>query len=140
MSHPIATAKIETHRSSIVLDWNEFIEKLLFSQKAKFPIFDNENDPKVRAVFVVAIGCVMWPRGIKCCGPSNIKKYLDELTSSDNNQVIFLVKNLLKTYKTCTVNNKNMICCFADALHYITINQPYMDIFMARIPTLLSPN
>ena len=29
-----------------------------------------------------------------------------------------LVKILLKTYKTCPVNNKKVICCFANALQY----------------------
>ena len=50
------TTEIEIYRWSLVLDWNEFIEKPLLSQKAKFPIFDNENDPKVRAVCEVAMG------------------------------------------------------------------------------------
>ena len=75
-----------------MLDWDEFIEKRLLSQKAKFPRFDNENNPKIRAVCAVAMGCDMWSRGIKSCGTSNIKKYLDELTSSDNNQAMCPVK------------------------------------------------
>ena len=29
-----------------------------------------------------------------------------------------LMTNVLKTYKTCLVNNKKVICCFADALQY----------------------
>ena len=64
------------------------------------------------------MGYDMRPRGIKHCGPSRIKNHLDELTSSDNNRAICLVTNLLKTYKTCPMNNKKVMCCFTDALQY----------------------
>ena len=63
-----------------MLEWDDFIEKPSLYQKTKFLIVDNKNDSKVRAVCAVAMGCGMWPRVIKSCGPSNIKKHLDELT------------------------------------------------------------
>ena len=60
----------------------------------------------------------MLQRGIKSCEPSSIKKHLDELTLLDNNQAMCLLTNILKTYKTCTLKKKKVICYFADILQY----------------------
>ena len=94
------------------------MDKPLLLQEAEFPIFDNQDDPKVRAICAVAMGCDVWPRGIKSCGPSAIKKQLDSLSASDKNQAMSLVTNLLKTYNIHQAINHNVICCYVDAFQY----------------------
>ena len=54
-------------------------------------MFDNQDNPKVRAISAVTMGCDMWPRGMKSCGPSTMKKHLDNLSASDKNKVMSLV-------------------------------------------------
>ena len=124
-------AEIETYRWLLVLDWEKNDEKpLLLLQKPQFPIFGCEDDPNIRSVCAVAMGCDMWPGGIKSCGSSNIKKHLDELTGSDENRAMCLAINLLKTYKTFPMN-ENTIYCFAYAFLYeisILYGYIYMDI------------
>ena len=111
-------ADIETYRWSLVLDWDTSTDRQLLHYKAEFPIFEHEDDPNVRAICAVAMGCDVWPRGIKSCGPSKIKNYLDNISVSDKNRAMSIVTSLLKENKSKQAVNKDMLCCYADAFQY----------------------
>ena len=109
---------MEKYCWSLVLDYDKSINRQLLYHKAEFPIFDNEYGPNIRAICVVAMGCDVWPRGIKSCGPSRIKNYLDNISASDNNQVMFLVTNPPKETQSNQAINKDILCCYADVFQY----------------------
>ena len=62
--------------------------------------------------------CDEWPRGIKSCGPSKIRNYIDDISASDKNQAMYLVTNLLKENESNQAINKHMLCCYADVFQY----------------------
>ena len=108
-----------TPSMSATQEWTKILKKEkndnMVVKLSQYKIFEKEEDPLVRAVCAVAMGCDMWPGGIASCGPSNVEKYLTEINVQDEGRAITFIERLLKAHKKCQIKDKNLILCYAKA-------------------------
>jgi hypothetical protein len=95
--------------------------------KPRFPVFDGVDSPLVRALTAVAIGCDVWPGGIKDVGASKVMTEVQQLLKlpleADLAQIF--ASHLVK-YKTSAVKDPYVLICFAQALMYEKCSEGYV--------------
>jgi hypothetical protein len=86
------------------------------------PVFDDVNDPQLRALVAVGLGCDTWPGGILNLGPSKMIKLLQTLNLSnlgpDTDRGQELVEEALVAWPKSPVKDPRVLLCFADAFMY----------------------
>jgi len=97
---------------------NKWIADIKIS-RPKFPIFQSLKDPMIRALAAVAIGCDVWPGGIKGVGVSKVFKVIQEFSEKPpkDGPAEALAAQLVKCRSSALIDPQVLIC-FAKAFMY----------------------
>ena len=130
--------KGEFHNATIFSGFEGTIDEVLIHSPAggatkagaKYPLWDKQDDPKIRAIVAVGVGCDVFDGGVHGVGPSQMAKILEKTKNSYDELMDELVAAHIKTARIKKFANSNasvepeevksMLECFAEAF----LNEP----------------
>ena len=95
-----------------------------FPVDARYPIFDEMTDPICRALFAVALGCDVFPRGLRAFGPAKalaINIQADNLSTIEE-QRDHIVEKILSFNKQKIIDRVSLLCYAQSILYELTCN------------------
>ena len=103
----------------------------VFPVEPKFPLFDGVNDPKMRALIAIALGCDALPGGVPGVGAAS----LSNLLTMCSNHVLIHEKfaEILCEQRRAIVKDPQALLCIAHSLLYEKTNSDYGYMFGAPI-------
>ena len=127
--YSIVSFGLSTGQSVVVDQVNSILRPTIgrdvFDSEPKYPIFDGEYNPRVRALCAVALGCDALPQGIPGFGPAKIDKLLAQAQVQvedklDEEEYCDKIAQAIASHQNARVKDKNAIICLANSLIFET--------------------
>jgi hypothetical protein len=90
----------------------------VFQTRPKYPLFNEVEDPKMRALMALALGCDALPWGVPGVGASSLHNLLQACNWNDSQDLHLEFATKLASLKKSVVRDPNALLCLANSLVY----------------------
>jgi len=90
----------------------------VFPTRPKFPLFDNVDDPKIRALIGIALGCDALSGGVPALGASVLQDLLCTCNWNDSFGLHLEIVTKLASRRKAVVKDPNVLLCLVNSIIY----------------------